>query len=397
MSEQRTLLVLGASRYQLEVILAGKRLGMRVATTDNVPENPGHRLADVAFSVDTTDAEGVLALARELGVAGVIAPCTDVAVTTAAKVGHALGLRHVPPPSAAILTSKIRFRRWTTEAKLPSPAFEILRGAADVTPFERPRVVKPEGSSGSKGIFVVRNDADLASRLPETLSFSRTREALVEDLVPGRQGTCEGLVLDGDLAFASITDRETVAPPHVATSAHFVPSRFTPSERSRILGAVGFVLDALGIDDAPFDADFVLGDDGEVHLLELTPRLGGNALTRLVRSATDVDLADAAVRLACGEALSLADLRAVLERPTAQLVLGVSRPGALVWDEAEALALGHEPWVRDLVFDVPRGSPVLAFVNGRTRVGEVTVTASSRDELDERVTALRRRLALDAS
>lgn len=397
MSERPTLLVLGASRYQLEVIEAARRLGLRVVTTDNVPENPGHRVADEAFGVDTTDAEAVVGLARQLGVAGVIAPCTDVAVTTAAKVGRALGLRHVPPPSAEILTSKIRFRRWTTEAKLPSPAFEVLRGVADVTRFTRPRIVKPEGSSGSKGIFVVQDEAELARRLPETLSFARTGEALVEDLVPGRQGTCEGLVLGGDLAFAVITDRETVPAPHVATSGHFVPSRFAPEERLRIVGLVGYVLDTLGVDDSPFDVDFVLGDDGEVYLLEMTPRLGGNALTKLVRAATGVDLATVAVRLACGEDLGLADLGVVPERPTAQLVLGVPARGALVWDEAEAEALRGEPWVRDLVFDVPRGAPVEAFVNGRTRVGEVTVTATTRDELDARVAELRARLALGVS
>ena len=78
------LLVLAASTYQLRTIRTAKRLGYRVVTTDNVPTNPGHALADQAYSTDTTDLEGVLAIARRERLDGVIAPCTDVAVPTAA-------------------------------------------------------------------------------------------------------------------------------------------------------------------------------------------------------------------------------------------------------------------------------------------------------------------------
>lgn len=391
-----TVLVLGASRYQLEVIEAAKRLGMRVVTTDNVPENPGHRLADEAHHVDTTDVEAVIALARDVRVDGVIAPCTDVAVTTAARVGAALGLPHVPAPSTEILTSKVRFRRWLAEARLPSPAFDVIeRGSEATLPrVTRPRVVKPEGSSGSKGIFVVASDAELVGRLPETFAFSRSGLAIVEDVVPGRQGSCEGVILGGELALAVVTDRETAPLPYVATAGHRVPSAFSPEERLAILGAVEFVLDAHGIDDSPFDCDFVFGDDGDVYLLEVTPRLGGNSMTRLVRAAVGVDLAEVAVRLACGA--HVGSFEALGERPVAQLVLGVGRAGRLTYDEDELVALRAEPWVRDLSLDVPAGSVVEAFVNGRTRVGEATVVADSRPDLDARVAELRIRLALDA-
>ena len=51
----KTILVLAASRYQLPTITSAKRLGYRVITTDNLPENPGHALADVNYLVDTLD------------------------------------------------------------------------------------------------------------------------------------------------------------------------------------------------------------------------------------------------------------------------------------------------------------------------------------------------------
>src|SRR5262249_17684232 len=96
-SRDRTLLVLAASLYQIPVTERAKARGSRVITTDNVPSNPGHRLADRAYSVDTTDQAGVLEIARRENVAGIIAACTDVAVPTAAFVAARLGLRAPPP------------------------------------------------------------------------------------------------------------------------------------------------------------------------------------------------------------------------------------------------------------------------------------------------------------
>jgi biotin carboxylase len=393
-----TVLVLGASRYQLEVIEKARALGYRVATTDNVPDNPGHALADARFDVDTTDVPRVVALAREIGPVGVIAACTDVAVVTAARVSEALGLPGPPPASAEVLTSKVAFRRFLAEASLPTPPFFSLDAetwdgrAPPGLALSSPCIVKPEGSSGSKGAFIVRTEAELASRAPASFGFSPVRRAIVESFVAGRQGTCEGVVRGGEIALAVVTDRETASPPYVATVGHRVPSRLSARERAAVVGAISGVLELLAVRTSPFDCDFVVGDDGEVYLLELTPRLGGNSLTELVRASTGVDLAEIAVSFACGR--EVGDLSSVTERPAAQLVLGVPRAGALAFDERELALLRAEPWVRQLSLDVPRGHAVEAFVNGRERVGEASIVAESRDAVDARVGELRARLAL---
>lgn len=386
------LLVLGASVYQLEVIRKAKELGFDVVTTDNVPDNPGHRLADQSFGVDTTDSARVLELARTIRPRGVIAPCTDVAVTTCAVVAEALGLRGVPPASAEVLTSKILFRRFLADEGLPAPRFWTVEKDAFELPSDRPVVIKPEGSSGSKGIFIVRDREELRLRLPETLSFSPKRRAIVEEYIDGHQGTCEGVVVDGRVRFALFTDRATASPPFVVTAGHSVPSRLDDAARVRTQELIARVLEMVGVKTSPFDCDFVVGRDGAPYLLELTPRLGGNSLTNLVRAATGLDLAEIAVRLACGDDVSLPD---VTVTPAAQLILGAEKAGELRFDEAAAAALREEPWVRALSFDYPRGHRVSAFINGRTRIGEATLTAHTRDELDERVRELKTRLRID--
>src|SRR5512136_2568795 len=101
----RKLLVLAASQYQIETITSARRLGYYVITLDNRPDNPGHRLADKCFNIDTTDVDAVLEIAQREAIDGIIAPCTDVAVPTAACVAERLHLNGPSLKSAQIACS----------------------------------------------------------------------------------------------------------------------------------------------------------------------------------------------------------------------------------------------------------------------------------------------------
>jgi len=392
----KTLLVLAASIYQIPAIETARRLGYRVITTDNVPSNPGHSLADASFDVDTTDLEGVLALAKREGIAGVIAPGTDVAVPTCAYVAERL---HLPGPSfhaASILTHKPRFREFLTQAGLPSPrAIPVTR---DEVPEERlfsgrKWLVKPSQSSGSKGVFVVRTVAEFLARIGESRAFSQDHTAVLEEFVEGSQHTCEGVLQEGRLRQALLTDRDTAPPPYTTTSGHRVPSRLPNATQSEALRLIEDVFGRLGVTGGPFDCDFLV--DGErVVLIELTPRLGGNSLSKLFKAALDFDLSAYAVTYACGDTYPVPELRQ--PKPRAIVILGVDRCGHLAWNESEAELLGHEAWVDQLAFDLPQGAAVQPFINGRHRVGEALIAGADRNELDGRLIEFRSRLDLRA-
>ena len=315
------LLVLGASLYQMPVIHRAKARGIRVVTTDNVPSNPGHAVADVAYSTDTTDPHGVLEIARRERITGVIAACTDVAVPTAAFVASSLGLRGPSPRAAEVLCDKARFRAWQAECGLPTPPCVTLASSEPPrapTP-EGPWVLKPARSSGSKGIFIVRSLEELAERLPETLAFGPS--ALVEGFVPGVQLTCEGLLRDGAIVAVWLTRRETAPAPWVATWGHTLPSGLDANAESAVVAAVLDVMRRLDVHDGPFDAD-VVWDGEKCTILEATPRLGGNSLSRLIETASGFDLVDEAVRCACGEDFGLRAPDPA--RPAAVVLLGAT-------------------------------------------------------------------------
>lgn len=390
---RKTLLVLAASRYQLPIIITARQIGYRVLTLDNVPGNPGHALADAAFDVDTTDIEGVLAVARRERVDGIIAACTDVAVPTAAAVAEMLKLPGTPSETAGILCDKNRFRAFLQQQDWPCPeALPVTRDT--VLPedlFDHAWILKPDFSSGSKGIRIIHSHADYHRQLETTLAFSRYRQGILETFIDGWQITCEGLLVGGRIAFAAITDRCTVALPHVATRGHCLPSRLPEAMQTRVLEMLDRLWSTLGVTDGPFDSDLVIHED-TVYLLEASPRIGGNSLIRLLRSACDIDLVEYALRQAMGEPVE--PPASVPCRPTGLLLLGVEQAGRLHYDPYRRATLAALPWVDSLTLDHPPGTPVQAFTDGRHRVGEALVRGNSRNQVDQRLHALRTELDL---
>jgi biotin carboxylase len=394
----KRLLILAASLYQVPVILKARDLGYRVLTTDNRPDNPGHALAHESHAVDTTDTPGILALARKAGVSGLMAPATDVAVISAATAASALGLPGPPPEAARLLTGKDSFRDFLRANGWPAPAGQAISGPVrppSLPPDPGPWIIKPNRASGSKGVFIINDQADFRRRAPESLALSLDGRAVVERFIGGSQHTLEGFWVNGRLALALVTDRLTAPPPHTATWGHLFPSRLEEAGRARVLDLLGRVAGKLGLLDGPFDCDFVW-DGREAFLLEMSPRLGGNALARLGEAVWGVDWTAAAIAQATGEPVDLRPARGA-PRPAAALLLGLDRAGRAVWDEEEEKRLRREAWVAHLALDVPPGTWAEPFTDGRRRLGEALVTASDRPGLEARLEEFRARLKLTAA
>jgi biotin carboxylase len=394
MTPPSTLLILAASFYQLDAIHTARKLGYKVITADNVPTNPGHRYADVSYNVDTRDCEGILRIARTERVAGILAPCTDVALPALAAVVEQLGLNGPPPSAIRVVCDKVAFRGFLKENGFACPVFYPIC-AGGIAPSllkedgEATWILKPDASSGSKGIFIIKSEEELRTRLPETLAFSPRKAGVLEEYLPGHQGTCEGILRNGEIAWHLLLDRQTVRPPYTATCAHFLPTALREDEQNLVLETISSAWRKLGFQDGPFDCDFVISG-GRVFLLEITPRLGGNSISKLVESAIGFRLTEYAVRLAVGETPPLPMQQ--VPGATAVLIFGSDTPGQLEYDEEAAQQLSREDWVVSLNLDVAVGAHIRPFIDGRHRIGEAIIKASSRGALLAREAELRRRL-----
>ena len=102
------LLVLGAGVFQLSIIRKAHELGAYVITADNVPSNPGHRIANQSINCSTTETQTLIGQAIDLGIDGVVTAASDVAVPTVAAVRTAVGLPAQLSPAVAYRMSRVR-------------------------------------------------------------------------------------------------------------------------------------------------------------------------------------------------------------------------------------------------------------------------------------------------
>lgn len=380
------LMVLGAGAYQVPVMLAARAMDIEVIAVDRNASSVGVTEADRFEPVDTTDCERVLEVARRFDIDAIIAPCSDVAVPTQAYVAEHLKLVGPPPESALILTDKELFRSYQKRSGLPHPGF----WAGDSTVLAKRKwapgtyISKPPRSSGSKGIYVA-DHLSLDGALEKSVAYSADRRLVVEEHVAGDQGTIEGVWIDGKIKFHFITDRLTADAPHVATTGHRYPSRISTEAQREVLVAVSTILSGLAVKNTVFDCDFIASAKGVV-VLELTPRLGGNSLSRLVLATTGRDLPMEAVQLMFDKSVDDFSRQAKeVQAPGlagAIMVLHSPCAGLLAFNPHAEASLRRQPWVRHIEWDVEPGAEVRAFRNGRDRVGEALICAENRDELD---------------
>ena len=201
--------MLGGSLQQVPAIKRAKELGFYVITCDYLPSNPGHKYADEYYDVSTTDLEGVLQLAQNLNIDGIIAYASDPAAPTAAYVSEKMGIPGNSYDSVKILTEKDLFRKFLSENGFCTPKAKgyltYKEAVSDIDSYRFPIMVKPVDSSGSKGVVKVYSKTELEAAVEEALSYSRSKRFIIEEFIvkKGYQVSGDGFSVDGKLVFTS--------------------------------------------------------------------------------------------------------------------------------------------------------------------------------------------------
>ncbi len=312
----KTVLFLGASHQQLAPIQYSKKAGYRIVTCDNRPDNPGHRLADEYFNVSTADFEGVLDVARKTRIDGVVCYASDVSAPTAAYVSEKLGLPGNPLEAVRVLTNKMLFRRFQAEQGHFTPKnlafsrndlkdWNNMRTAVEKT-LEFPVVVKPVDANGGKGVSKIYDPSSLASAVDKAAGFSLTNTVIVEELIVplGYQVCGEGFLQDGRILFHAFAN-EHFCPDLVVPIGETFPSIFDERLVAKGIASLQAIFSALNMRQGPFNFDLMFTRGGDVFVIEIGPRNGGNRMPEAIVYANQADTIAATVEIALGRRVSL--------------------------------------------------------------------------------------------
>lgn len=310
--KQKKILLLGGAATQMPSILKAKEMGLYVITCDYLPDNPGHKYADEYHNVSTTDLDGVYQLAKSLSVDGILCYASDPSASAAAYAAEKLGLPGSPYQSVDILTHKDKFRQFLRDHNFNCPRSKgyasLEEARADLKNFRFPVMVKPTDSAGSKGVAKMNTPEELDQLVANALQYSRSKRFLIEEYVEmnGYQVAGDGFSVNGKLVFRCFMDEHFSQ----ASNNPFVPvGESAPMNRpkevhQKLHDEIQRLLYLLKMGSQAYNFDARIDKNGDVWLMEVGPRNGGNMIAQVIEKATSVPFVEWMIRAALGEGCS---------------------------------------------------------------------------------------------
>ncbi|MET8327374.1 ATP-grasp domain-containing protein [Streptomyces sp. NPDC005181] len=261
--------------------------------------------------LDTGDLPAVLdacaALAADGGLAGV-ASSSEYFVSAAAHAAAKMGLPAADGDAIARCRAKDIQRLALEAGGAPVPAFTAVEDveqavqAADA--IGHPVVLKPVSGSGSVGVRLCRDRNETRSWAGELLGRATDERGnpvptriLVEEAVTGPEFSVE--TFDG--AVVAVVAKHIGPEPYFVETGHDVPAP-VPDATTTALGDIALkALAALGLGWGAAHTELRLSATGPV-VIEVNPRLAGGMIPVAVRAAIGVDLVDAVIARAAGQA-----------------------------------------------------------------------------------------------
>lgn len=384
----KKIMMLGGNFLQVTAIKKAKELGYYVITVDYLPDNPGHQYADEYHNISTIDKEKVLELAKKLQIDGILSYASDVSAPTAAYVSEKMGLCTNPYESVQILTHKDLFREFMKENHLSMPEgkmftnIEEARNYAEQTGF--PLMVKPVDSSGSKGVTRMESMDGFSEAFEEAMKYSIGKEVILERFIQkkGYQIDGDGFIKDGKIVFFGVMDQHNHKElnPYAPISLSY-PSIQKEEHQKKAQDLIQSIFDQLNMKFGAFNFEYLVDEKGDVYILEIGPRNGGNAIPDTILHATGIDMIEASIRGCMGDPYPQA-LSQKKKRIAASYVIHASETGR--YD-----GIFIDPSIQDKIIKqeifVKPGEGVNKFRNGGDSIGVMVLEFDSVEEMNDTV------------
>ncbi|MFI6458536.1 ATP-grasp domain-containing protein [Streptosporangium amethystogenes] len=349
-----------------------------------------------------TDSPATLAaeLRRSLGEIAGVTTTSEFYTVAVARLAADLGLPGNPPEAVAACRDKGRTRRILAAARLPSPAFELVRPRDDIdarvvialSRIALPCVVKPVDDTGSLSVVLCHTPGEVAAHCRRITSAAvnvrgqaTARTALIEGYLAGPEYSVETVGSGGSHRCVGVTAKRVTAPPHFVERGHVFPAPL-PADETRILVETAFrALAAVGVTHGATHIEMKL-IDGHAYVVEINARPAGGMIPEVIARAGGFDLLDAHLRAAVDldqlplpERFAPAGIAFLL--PPDHAVTG--RGKTVLREVAGTREAGAVPGVDTVAVTAPRGSEVRPARSSYDRLGYVIAHASGHRELDE--------------
>ena len=311
MTTTKKAIVLGVGNAQVDLIRYLRANAWRVIGCSYRHEGRGLEDIDDFAMLNVIDVDGIVRLARSEKADLVYTIGSDLAMPTVAEVSAQLGLpAFIPSGTAGLLQNKLRLRGFLAEHNISPVKFKAVRGQNDLDDWTHfPAIVKPVDNQGQRGVFLANDMEAARAGLEKSLTQSRSKTLIIEEFLDGPEVSANTFISNGQTIFNEISDRLVVEGyAGGIPKGHIYPAKACTGE---LLAETKALVErcnrALAILNGPVYYQLILTINGP-RIVEVTPRLDGCHMWRLIKTACGVDLLDVCVRQLMGEELPPMDV-----------------------------------------------------------------------------------------
>lgn len=305
----KKIMILGASILQLPAIQKAVEMGLEVIAVDMNPDAVGFKVPGVFREViSTIDIDAIVEAAKKHKIDGIMTLATDMPMRSVAAVAKEMGLNGIDAETALKATNKAEMRKALQDAQIPIPKFFKVSNENEymeaVKHFNVPFIVKPADSSGSRGIFEVKditNEKVIKEAYRYCQPYSRVGDVVVEEYMQGPEVSVETISIDGVCHVIQVTDKLTTGAPHYVEMGHSQPTQLSKEVSDKIADVAKAANKAIGIVNGPSHTEIIVTSEGP-KIVEIGARLGGdNINTHLVPLSTGINIVECCIKIALGE------------------------------------------------------------------------------------------------
>ena len=256
------------------------------------------------FPINFTEKEKILNICKEIGIDGITSFSLESALPTVIYVAEKLGLKQNTINSLKYIRDKYTMREAMKKNNLPIPEFFCIKEEKelDALKIKYPVIVKPVDNGGKNGVSLITGEKELHKAFNYAMKNSKEGSVLIEKYIEGREFSVEYISFEGKHYFLQLTDKVNTGAPHFVEIEHHQPANVTKLELEKIKNITEKTLTALHITNSVSHTELKINPEGEVYLIEVGPRLGGDSITSdLVRLSTGIDLVLESLKLSTGD------------------------------------------------------------------------------------------------
>lgn len=288
----KRLLILGGIALSSEIVKYAKNLGIEVYVTDYLLDSPAKKYSDKSFMVSTKDIDGIVRLIDTEKVDGIITGFVDMLL----PFYHEACKRSAKPCYGTkeqfdLFTNKLLFKNLCRRFHVPTVEEYVVETPLNydsIKDLDYPILLKPVDNSGGRGIFICETPEDILLNYSKSISFSPSKQVLVERYIKAKEVTIFYYVQNGQILLTAMGDRHVkhfqsgIIPLPVAytfPSVHL--EKYKKSLHNKVVDLLKFTGIRNGI---LFIQSFV--ENGECIFYEIGYRLTGSLEYKIISHAS---------------------------------------------------------------------------------------------------------------